>query len=71
MATATNAKSSTVYQAKLRSLYNDEIVKKLQKDLSLSNIHEVPRLEKIIVNVGLGKAKDEKRLLDVAGKYHQ
>jgi large subunit ribosomal protein L5 len=66
MATATNAKSSTVYQAKLRSLYNDEIAKKLQKDLSLSNIHEVPRLEKIIVNVGLGKAKDEKRLLDVA-----
>jgi large subunit ribosomal protein L5 len=29
-------------------------------------VHEVPRLEKIIVNVGLGRAKDEKRLLDVA-----
>jgi large subunit ribosomal protein L5 len=38
----------------------------LQKDLKLSNVHEVPRLEKIIVNVGLGKAKDEKRLLEVA-----
>jgi large subunit ribosomal protein L5 len=66
MATATKAKSATVYQARLRSLYNDEVAKKLQKDLKLSNIHEVPRLEKIIVNVGLGKAKDEKRLLDVA-----
>jgi large subunit ribosomal protein L5 len=66
MATATKTKSATVYQARLRSLYNDEVAKKLQKDLKLSNIHEVPRLEKIIVNVGLGKAKDEKRLLDVA-----
>jgi large subunit ribosomal protein L5 len=66
MATATKTKSTTLYQARLRSLYNDEVAKKLQKDLKLSNIHEVPRLEKIIVNVGLGKAKDEKRLLDVA-----
>jgi large subunit ribosomal protein L5 len=66
MATETKAKSTTLYQARLRSLYNDEVAKKLQKDLKLSNIHEVPRLEKIIVNVGLGKAKDEKRLLDVA-----
>jgi large subunit ribosomal protein L5 len=39
----------------------------LQNDLKLSNVHEVPRLEKIIVNIGLGRAKDEKRLLDVAG----
>jgi large subunit ribosomal protein L5 len=66
MATSTKVKSATVYQARLRSLYSNEIAKKLQKDLNLSNIHEVPRLEKIIVNVGLGKAKDEKRLLDVA-----
>jgi large subunit ribosomal protein L5 len=65
MATATKAKVP-VYTAKLKALYNDEIAKKLQKDLGLSNIHEIPRLEKIIVNVGLGKAKDEKRLLEVA-----
>jgi large subunit ribosomal protein L5 len=42
------------------------LVKKLQKDLKLSNVHEVPHIEKIVVNVGLGRAKDEKRLLDVA-----
>jgi large subunit ribosomal protein L5 len=54
------------YQARLKALYNAELIKKLQKDLKLKNVHEVPRLEKIIVNVGLGKAKDEKRLLDVA-----
>jgi large subunit ribosomal protein L5 len=66
MATAAKAKSVITYQARLKTLYNNELVKKLQKDLKLKNIHEVPRLEKIVVNVGLGKAKDEKRLLDVA-----
>jgi large subunit ribosomal protein L5 len=66
MATATKPKAAPVYQARLKTLYNKELVSKLQKDLKLDNVHEVPRLEKIIVNVGLGKAKDEKRLLDVA-----
>jgi large subunit ribosomal protein L5 len=66
MATSVKAKPAPAYQPRLKSLYNDELVKKLQKELGLSNVHEVPRLEKIIVNVGLGKAKDEKRLLDVA-----
>jgi large subunit ribosomal protein L5 len=67
MATATKkAPAKTAYQARLKALYADELVKKLQKDLKLSNVHEVPRLEKIVVNVGLGRAKDEKRLLDVA-----
>jgi large subunit ribosomal protein L5 len=68
MATATKAKPAEkpVYQARLKTLYNEELVSKLQSDLKLSTVHEVPRLEKIIVNVGLGRAKDEKRLLDVA-----
>jgi large subunit ribosomal protein L5 len=66
MATSAKSKPMAAYQARLKTLYNDELVKKLQKDLKLSNIHEVPRLEKIIVNVGLGRAKDEKRLLEVA-----
>jgi large subunit ribosomal protein L5 len=68
MATATKVKPAEkpAYQARLKTLYNQELVKKLQSDLKLGNVHEVPRLEKIIVNVGLGRAKDEKRLLDVA-----
>jgi large subunit ribosomal protein L5 len=64
MATKTPAKPA--YQARLKSEYMDKIRAQLQKDLKLKNIHEVPRLEKIVVNVGLGRAKDEKRLLDVA-----
>jgi large subunit ribosomal protein L5 len=66
MATATKSAPKTAYQARLKVFYHDELSKKLMKDLKLSNIHEVPRLEKIVVNVGLGRAKDEKRLLDVA-----
>ncbi len=56
----------TAYQPRLKTRYNTEIAKELQKELKLSNILEVPRLEKITVNAGLGKAKDEKRILEVA-----
>lgn len=66
MATSTKAAPKAAYQARLKALYRDELTEKLQKELSLSNVHEVPLLEKIIVNVGLGRAKDEKKLLEVA-----
>jgi large subunit ribosomal protein L5 len=64
MATATKAKSTT--SARLRVQYNDTSIKELQKELELTNVHEVPRLEKIVVNVGLGKAKDDKKIMEVA-----
>lgn len=46
--------------ARLKALYNTELVPRLQKELELANVHEVPRLEKIVLNVGLGKHKDDK-----------
>ncbi|HLC91950.1 MAG TPA: 50S ribosomal protein L5 [Candidatus Saccharimonadales bacterium] len=52
--------------ARLNRLYAEQYTKELQKDLKLSNIHQVPRLEKIVINVGLGQAKDDKHLMDVA-----
>lgn len=52
--------------ARLRLQYDSSIAKELQKELGLKNLHEVPRLEKIIVNVGLGRAKDEKRVMEAA-----
>ena len=64
MATAQSDK--TKYEARLKQLYFETVAQILKNELGLGNIHEVPRLEKIVVNVGLGKAKDEKRLLDVA-----
>ncbi|HTE21977.1 MAG TPA: 50S ribosomal protein L5 [Candidatus Limnocylindria bacterium] len=60
------AKSATpVSTARLKGLYNDS-VKDLQKDLGLANANQVPKLEKIVINVGLGKAKDDKKIMEVA-----
>ena len=44
--------------------YNDEIARQLLESLGLGNIMEVPRLEKIVVNVGAGKATENRGLLD-------
>lgn len=54
------------YQARLKKQYVDSFCAELKKELGLQNIHEVPRLEKVMVSVGLGRAQDEKRLLEVA-----
>jgi large subunit ribosomal protein L5 len=54
------------YQARLKRQYFETLVPELQAELKLSNVFEVPRLEKIVINVGLGRAKDDKRLLEVA-----
>lgn len=62
MATAT----ADLTTARLRTQYNATIAKELQKELNLENPHEVPRLEKIVVNCGLGKAKDDKRAMETA-----
>ena len=68
MATASKVKtsSSAKYLARLHALYNDSVKKELLSELSLSNINEVPRLNKIVINSGLGKAKDDKHLLETA-----
>jgi large subunit ribosomal protein L5 len=52
--------------ARLRVQYVTSIVPELQKELNLKNIHQVPRLEKIVINTGLGRAKDEKKLIEYA-----
>ncbi|HSX31186.1 MAG TPA: 50S ribosomal protein L5 [Candidatus Saccharimonadales bacterium] len=64
MATAT--KQPAKYVARLRTDYNTKFVAELQKELGLSNVHQVPKLEKIVVNVGLGRAKDDKKTIEAA-----
>ena len=49
--------------ARLKATYNKEIVSKLMSKLSLKNKHDVPKIEKIILNMGLGEdASDGKKL---------
>ena len=62
MATATKVNTA----ARLRQQYNETFAKDLLTELDLKNIHQVPHIEKIVVNSGLGRAKDDKRLLEVA-----
>lgn len=64
MATATVKAPATT--ARLRAQYNAAWAKELQQELSLKNPHQVPKLEKVIVNVGLGRAKDDKKIMEVA-----
>ena len=49
---------------RLKALYKNIIAKELQAELKLDNINQVPKLEKIVVSVGTGKKKDDKRHLE-------
>lgn len=50
---------------RLKALFNDTYRKELQAELGLKNIMQVPTLEKIIVSVGTGDKKDDKRHLEI------
>lgn len=50
--------------ARLREKYQNEIKPALQKELALKNSMAVPRLEKIVLNMGLGEATQNSKLLD-------
>ncbi|HUS26508.1 MAG TPA: 50S ribosomal protein L5 [Nevskiaceae bacterium] len=60
------AKITTTTTTRLREQYNTTWAKELQKELSLKNPHQVPKLEKITINIGLGKSKDDKKMIEVA-----
>lgn len=55
----------TTTTPRLKALYKDTFVKELQAELGLGNIHQVPKLEKIVVSVGTGKNKDDKHYYEV------
>jgi large subunit ribosomal protein L5 len=63
MATATDT-----YVPRLKRLYEDEVRPRLQEELGLDSIMEVPRLEKITLNMGVGEAKTDAKMLDSAGE---
>jgi large subunit ribosomal protein L5 len=51
---------------RLKELYAEQVVPTLQKEMGYQNIMEVPRLEKIVVNIGLGEALENAKALDAA-----
>lgn len=52
----------------LKTKYNEEIIPALQKEFNYSSKMQVPRLVKIVLNQGVGKAITDKKLLDMAQK---
>ena len=54
--------------ARLRTIFQDEIAPKLTKEYGYTNGHQVPRLEKISLNMGLGEAVQNPKLIDGAAE---
>ncbi len=54
--------------SRLKTLYNDEIIDAMTKKFGYKNVMEVPKLEKIVVNMGVGEAKDNAKILESAVK---
>lgn len=54
------------YVSRYHKLYNDTIVANLVKELGLSNVMECPKLDRIVVNMGVGEATQNSKLIDAA-----
>ncbi len=54
--------------SRLKDLYKDEIVDAMIKKFGYKNVMEVPKLDKIVVNMGVGEAKDNAKVLESAVK---
>lgn len=52
------------YIPRLKVLYNTKLKTELQKSLNLDNINQVPELEKVVVSVGVGKKREDKRFTE-------
>ena len=52
--------------ARLKEQYQSEMVDALIKKFGYKNIMEVPKLDKIVINMGVGEAKDNAKVLDSA-----
>ncbi len=52
--------------SRLKDLYKNEVVAKLQEEFGYKNVMEVPRITKITLNMGVGEALGDKKILDNA-----
>jgi large subunit ribosomal protein L5 len=60
------AVAEQTYVPRLKQLYLDDVRERLKDQLGCSSIMEVPRIQKITLNMGVGEAKTEAKLLDAA-----
>ncbi len=65
-ASATDKKASSKAKPRLQTKYEQVVVPALEKELGYKNINQVPRIEKIVVNAGLGDVKDNAKSFNMA-----
>jgi large subunit ribosomal protein L5 len=53
---------------RLLERYRSEVVPKLSQEFGFKNVHQVPRLEKVVVNMGVGKATQNAKLIEKAAE---
>jgi len=68
MSTATETSTETSSAPRLKQKYNDEVKGALKDALGLANVMQVPRFEKIVINMGVGRATQQPSLLEGAVK---
>ena len=51
---------------RIKELYVKNVVPALEKELGLKNVNEIPKLTKIVINIGLSEAKDKPKVLEIA-----
>lgn len=54
--------------ARLKEIYKNEIVDAMMKKFGYKNVMQVPKLDKIVINMGIGEAKDNAKILESAVK---
>ena len=57
---------SRALSSRLKDMYKDEIVDAMIKKFGYKNVMEVPKLDKIVVNMGVGEAKENAKVLEMA-----
>ena len=55
-----------VYKARMKGIYDDTIIKAMTEKFGYTNAMQVPRLDKIVINMGVGEATQDKKKVDIA-----
>jgi large subunit ribosomal protein L5 len=66
MSEQTAAAAQPAEQARLHKFYRETVVPRLRSDLKIDNIMQVPRISKITINMGVGEAVADKKVMDAA-----
>ncbi|MFN3591902.1 MAG: 50S ribosomal protein L5 [Thermaurantiacus sp.] len=58
--------AEAVQKARLQALYEERIVKAMQDEFGYTNVMQVPRLQKIVINMGVGEATQDRKKVEIA-----